>query len=54
MGGALGGGAALTIGWILRDRLRKDLPLRGIRIAMAVVTLIAGIVIGLTARGIVN
>lgn len=54
MGGALGGGAALTIGWILRDRLQKDLPLRGIRIAMAVVTLFAGIVIGLTARGIVN
>ena len=54
VGGALGGGAALTFGWVLGERLAEDVPLRCIRLGLAAITFIAGIVIALTARGIVN
>jgi Ca2+/H+ antiporter, TMEM165/GDT1 family len=53
LGGALGGGAALAMGWALGQALERRLPLRGIRIAIGSVTLIVALVIGLTVRGIV-
>tara|TARA_R110002072_G_scaffold162846_6_gene315148 strand:+ start:9105 stop:9668 length:564 start_codon:yes stop_codon:yes gene_type:complete len=53
LGGALGGGAALAMGWALGHALERRLPLRGIRIALGCVTLLLALLIGLTARGIV-
>jgi putative Ca2+/H+ antiporter (TMEM165/GDT1 family) len=53
VGGALGGGAALALGWTLGRVLERRLPLRGIRIAIGGITLAVALVIGLTARGIV-
>ncbi|GAA4043495.1 TMEM165/GDT1 family protein [Parerythrobacter jejuensis] len=53
MGGALGGVAALTLGWLLGDRLQASLPLRPIRIVLAVIVFGAAIVIGLSIRGII-
>ena len=53
IGGAVGGGAAITIGWTMGARLERDLPLRAIRIALACATFVLALLIGLTARGIV-
>lgn len=53
LGGALGGAAALAMGWTLGHALERKLPLRKIRIALGSVTLLLALVIGLTARGIV-
>jgi len=52
LGGAIGSGAALTLGWALGASLHQRLPLRLIRIAIAVLLMIAAIWTGLTARGI--
>lgn len=54
LGGALGGGAALAVGWTLGHTLERKLPLRGIRIAIGVMTLIAALMIGLSVRGIIG
>ena len=54
LGGALGGGAALALGWTLGHALARKLPLRGIRIALGVMILLVALVIGLTARGIIG
>ncbi|WP_454598610.1 TMEM165/GDT1 family protein [Qipengyuania sp. SM2507] len=53
LGGALGGAAALAMGWVLGHALERKLPLRGIRIALGSVTLIIALVIGLSVRGII-
>jgi len=52
-GGALGGGVALTLGWIAGSDLARHRYLRLIRVGIAVVLGILGIVVGLGARGIV-
>lgn len=52
IGGAVGGGAALTMGWALGNSLQEQMPLRAIRLIIAVLLLIAAIWTGLTARGI--
>ncbi len=51
-GGALGGCAAITLGWLMQDRLLADLPLRASRRFMAAIVLIAALVTGLSARGL--
>lgn len=52
-GGALGGAAALAVGWATGADLDRA-PLRAIRLALAVVVALAAIVIALSARGIVG
>ena len=52
VGGALGGGAAVTFGWALGDGLTRHVPLRAIRLAIAGLLLVAAVWIGLSARGI--
>ncbi|MDZ4307526.1 hypothetical protein [Allopontixanthobacter sp.] len=53
IGGALAGGAAVTIGWMAGAELEQALPLQKIRLALAIVVLIFGVFIGLSARGLV-
>ena len=53
IGGALGGGAALTLGWALGADLTSRVPLRAVRLAIAAALLAAAIVVGLEARGVV-
>ena len=50
IGGALGGAAAVTIGWISGTDALSRLPLRWMRLAMAVALIVAAIFIGLNAR----
>ena len=52
LGGAAGAWVALTGAWALGDDL-EGLPLRTFRIAMGGIVLVAGIVMGLGARGII-
>jgi putative Ca2+/H+ antiporter (TMEM165/GDT1 family) len=52
-GGAIGGGAALTLGWAMGGGLERGLPLRAIRLGVAVLLLLGAIWAGLSARGIV-
>lgn len=53
-GGALAGGSAATLGWLGGAQLARRLPLRAIRRSLAALLLLAAIVIGLSARGIVH
>lgn len=53
IGGALGGAIAIVVGWSLASRLER-LPLRPIRLCFGGVALIAAVVIGLSARGIIG
>lgn len=52
LGGAAGAGVALAGGWAMGEDL-EALPLRIFRLAMGGVVLIAGLAMGLSARGIV-
>ncbi len=52
IGGAMGGIAALALGWALHEQLPRALPLRLVRAALAAAVLLAGLLIGLSARGI--
>ena len=52
IGGALGGGAALTLGWAVGAELSARLPLRAIRLGIAAVLFLAAVWTGLVARGI--
>jgi putative Ca2+/H+ antiporter (TMEM165/GDT1 family) len=49
-GGAIGGVAAVALGWSLGLGALRSLPLRFIRLALAACTIVAGVVIGLNAR----
>ncbi len=53
VGGAVGGGVALTIGWALGEDATAKLPLRAIRILMGVLFLIAGVYTAIDARGLI-
>ena len=52
LGGAIGGAAALYLGWTLGDQL-EQWPLKLVRWVMAVLSLVAGIYMALLARGLV-
>ncbi|WP_284126635.1 TMEM165/GDT1 family protein [Parerythrobacter aestuarii] len=52
-GGALGGIAALTLGWIMGTQLEEALPLRAIRLVLAMVLAGVALFFGLTARGMI-
>ena len=52
-GGAIGGAAAVSLGWFLGERLER-LPLRAIRLCLAAVLLLIAIWLGLTARGLIG
>jgi putative Ca2+/H+ antiporter (TMEM165/GDT1 family) len=52
IGGAIGGGAALTLGWALGEDLTRRFPLRAVRLAIAALLLIAAVWTGLIARGL--
>lgn len=53
IGGAIGGGAAIAIGWALGAKLEQRLPLRAFRAALGGVVLIVAVTIGLSARGLI-
>ena len=50
IGGALGGGAAIVLGWSIGAAGLVRLPLRAIRLALAVCLILAALFIGLNAR----
>lgn len=50
VGGALGGVAAVTLGWSLGLTAIQSLPLRLLRLVLAACMIVAGVVIGLNAR----
>ncbi len=50
LGGALGGGAAIAMGWSLGAAGLASLPLRTVRRVLAVCLILAAIFIGLNAR----
>jgi hypothetical protein len=52
LGGAIGGGTTVALGWALGDRL-EALPLRGLRRVLGVALFFLAIAIGLTARGLI-
>lgn len=52
-GGALGGGAALTLAWAMGGQMEARLPLTSIRLSIAAAMLLAAVWTGLAARGIV-
>jgi len=54
MGGWLGGGAALTIGWLMADQWDPRIALRIIRRILAAVLFVSAIVVGLSARGLIS
>lgn len=53
IGGAVGGVAAMVLGWMMQQDLEAALPLRAIRLALAAMLLIAAVVLALGARGMV-
>lgn len=53
LGGAIGGGAAVAIGWSAGAALEKSIPLRRLRIGLAVILFGLGVITGLSARGII-
>jgi putative Ca2+/H+ antiporter (TMEM165/GDT1 family) len=54
VGGAIGSAAALTLGWNLGADLARRLPLKALRLALAAVLLLAGAVIAILARGLID
>ena len=50
----IGGGAAVVLAWTLGGQLESRLPLRGLRIALAVVLFVLAVLTGLSARGIIG
>lgn len=54
IGGAVGGGAALFLGWSMGAGLAANIYLRRIRMVFAGVLLFMGVAIGLSARGVLG
>ncbi len=54
IGGALGGGGAVTVGWLLAQALEVERPLRPVRLILAGIIVLAGVLIGLSARGLIG
>lgn len=53
IGGALGGGAAVVLGYALGGDLERRVPVRALRRTYAGVLFLAACILGLTARGII-
>lgn len=53
LGGAIGGMAAVALGWFAHDQLLNRLPRRAIRVGLGIVLLLVAVYTGLIARGIV-
>ncbi len=54
IGGAVGGGVAISLGWAMGDELESTLPLRAIRLGVGAILLLIAIVLGLKARGLLG
>lgn len=54
LGGALGGGAAVFVGWALAGNLERHLRLRAIRTGLAVALFVLAMITGLSARGMIG
>ncbi len=54
VGGAFGAGAVLTGAWLAGGEWEKRLPLKAIRLSVAAALFVAGIWIGLSARGLLG
>lgn len=54
IGGALGGAAAITLGWMAGTSLEKRIPVRLIRCSLGIVAALCALYAGLSARGIVQ
>lgn len=54
LGGAIGGGAAVALGWTMGAELERRLPLRMLRLALATVLFFLAVMTGLSARGIID
>lgn len=52
-GGAFGGVLGVVLAWSMGDALAERVPLRAIRIVLAVLLAVAALVIGLSARGLI-
>ncbi|WP_240310859.1 hypothetical protein [Altererythrobacter sp. ZODW24] len=53
VGGAVGGGIAVTLGWAMGEDATSKLPLRAIRIGLAILVLTAGLYTAINARGLI-
>lgn len=53
LGGAIGGMAAVALGWFAHDQLLNRLPRRAIRVGLGIILLLVAVYTGLIARGIV-
>lgn len=54
LGGAIGGGAAVALGWAMGPAMEAKLPLRAMRRGLAAVFVFLAILTGLSARGIID
>ncbi len=54
IGGAIGGGAAITLGWLGAEQWAARPVVRWLRLALAALVLVAATIIALSARGLVN
>lgn len=54
LGGAIGGGAAVAVGWAMGAALEERLPLRMLRLALAAILFVLAAITGLSARGIIG
>jgi hypothetical protein len=53
-GGALGSGAVLTAAWAAGDAWEARLPLKAIRLGVSGLFLLAAVIVGLSARGVIG
>lgn len=54
IGGAIGGGAAVALGWAMRGALEARLPLKALRLGLAAALLLLAVLTGLFARGTIG
>lgn len=52
LGGAIGGAAAIALGWSMGGALTVKLPLRALRLLLAAIVFGLALIIGLSARGL--
>ena len=53
LGGAIGGAAAIFLGWFMGSELPKRLPLKSMRYALAFILILVAVYLGLSVRQIV-
>ena len=54
LGGAIGGSAAVALGWAMGAALETKLPLRTLRLVLAAILFVLAAITGLSARGIIG